>query len=141
MPVRLSQEISCRTANWAVCGAENSRWPFQRLPRRGSASKLAAFMPKTLQLEVLNELGLHARPATEFVRCAMRYSPTTITIHKEGEVYVATSILEVLTANLDMGAVFTLEADGPEADAALRELAGLLEHFRDEERAERNPAH
>ena len=90
-------------------------------------------MPQTLELEVLNELGLHARPATEFVRCALRYPSTTITIHKEGEVYAATSILEVLTANLDMGAVFTLQADGPEADAALEEFAALLVHFREEE--------
>ena len=90
-------------------------------------------MPQTLELEVLNELGLHARPATEFVRCALRYPSTAITIHKEGEVYTATSILEVLTANLDMGAVFTLRADGPEAAAALEEFAALLVRFREEE--------
>ena len=90
-------------------------------------------MPQTLQLAVLNALGLHARPATEFVRCALRYPSTAITIHKDGEVYTATSILEVLTANLDMGAVFTLQADGPQADEVLRELAALLVHFRDEE--------
>ena len=64
-------------------------------------------------------------------RCVTR--PRRITIHKEGEVYAATSILEVLTANLDMGAAFTLQADGPEADAAFEELAALLVHFRDEE--------
>ena len=90
-------------------------------------------MPSSLQLEVLNELGLHARPATEFVRCALRYPGTLITLHKEGEVYAATSILEVLTANLERGAFFTLHADGPDADAALAELAALLVPFRDED--------
>ncbi len=92
-------------------------------------------MPQTIQLEVLNALGLHARPATEFVKCAMRYPSTKITLLKDGEVYTATSILEVLTANLDMGAAFTLQADGPDADAALAELAALLVRFREEEEA------
>ena len=94
-------------------------------------------MPSTLELEVLNELGLHARPASEFVRCALRYPGTLITMHKDGESYATTSILEILTANLDQGTVFTLRADGPDADAALAELAALLVHFRDEEQ---NPA-
>ena len=91
-------------------------------------------MPSAIQLEVLNELGLHARPATEFVKCALRYHPgTRIVLHKDGEVYAATSILEVLTANLDRGAVFTVQADGPGADAALAELAALMVRFRDED--------
>ena len=92
-------------------------------------------MPQSVELEVLNELGLHARPATEFVRCALRFKSTAITLRKDGATYAATSILEVLMANLDRGAAFTLEADGPDADEALRELAALLVKFRDEEKA------
>lgn len=92
-------------------------------------------MALTVELEVLNELGLHARPATEFVRCALRYKSTTIILRKDGALYAATSILEVLTANLDRGALFTLEADGPDADDAVRELSALLVRFRDEEQA------
>ena len=91
-------------------------------------------MPSALKLVVLNALGLHARPASEFVRCAMRFPSTQIRLEKDGEFFSATSILEVLTANLDEGAVFTLHADGPEEDAALTELAALLVRFRDEEK-------
>ena len=94
-------------------------------------------MAVTVELEVLNELGLHARPASEFVRCAMRYKGTVIVIHKDGAVYAATSILEVLTANLDPGAKFTLEADGPDAAEAVRELSAMMARFRDDENAER----
>ena len=90
-------------------------------------------MPSALELEVLNALGLHARPATEFVRCALRYPATHITLEKDGDTYAANSILEVLTANLDEGAVFTLHADGPDEDAALAEMAALLVRFREEE--------
>ena len=60
-------------------------------------------MSQEIELEVLNELGLHARPATEFVKCALRYRSTQFTIHREDATYAATSILEVLTANLDKG--------------------------------------
>ena len=92
-------------------------------------------MPLTAELAVLNALGLHARPATEFVRCALRYKTTAIVLRKDGAVYAATSILEVLMANLDQGAAFMLEADGPDAAEVLRELAALLVKFRDEEQA------
>ena len=90
-------------------------------------------MALTVELEVLNILGLHARPASEFVRCAMRYPSTAIVLRKDGERYAATSILEVLMANLDQGAVFTLEADGPDAAVVLQEMSALLVRFRDEE--------
>ncbi len=95
-------------------------------------------MKTTAELQVLNPLGLHARPASEFVRCAMKFKGTTIVLRKGEQTFAATSILEVLTAELDLGAVFTAEADGPEAEPAVRELAALLVRFRDEEAAE-NP--
>lgn len=87
-----------------------------------------------IEVEIVNALGLHARPAAEFVRCARNFA-SEITIHKAGEVFVATSIMEVLTANLDCGARIELEAIGPDADAALGELAALLLKFREDERA------
>lgn len=93
-------------------------------------------MKLTAELQVLNLLGLHARPASEFVRCAMKFKGTAIVIRKDEQTFVATSILEVLTAELDQGAVFLLEADGPDAEAALQELGALLARFRDEEVAE-----
>lgn len=90
-------------------------------------------MALTAQLKVLNPLGLHARPAAEFVRCAMRFKGTTITLQKDGAEYAATSILEVLMANLDQGAAFTLLADGFEEEEAISQLSGLIQRFLDEE--------
>ena len=92
-------------------------------------------MHATVELTVLNLLGLHARPASEFVRCALKFKGTTISLRKGDQTFSATSILEVLTAELDTGAVFTLDADGPDACTALRELAALMVRFRDEELA------
>jgi len=84
------------------------------------------------ELTILNKLGLHARPAAEFVRCARKFK-ATIVIRKDGAEYSAASILDVLSANLDCGSRMILSADGPDADAALDQLAGLLEQFRTQE--------
>jgi phosphotransferase system HPr (HPr) family protein len=83
-------------------------------------------------LTILNKLGLHARPAAEFVRCARKFK-ATIVIKKDGEQYSAESILDVLSANLDCGSHMLLDADGPDAAQALDELAALLEQFRKQE--------
>jgi phosphotransferase system HPr (HPr) family protein len=84
------------------------------------------------ELIILNKLGLHARPAAEFVRCARRFK-ATVMIKKEGVEYSATSILDVLSANLDCGSKMSVSAEGPDADAALGELAALLEQFQKQE--------
>jgi phosphocarrier protein HPr len=79
-----------------------------------------------------NKLGLHARPAAEFVRCAIRFK-STITICKGEENFSAASILEVLSANLNCGDRVVLEAVGPDEQKALNELEALLLRFREEE--------
>jgi phosphocarrier protein HPr len=84
------------------------------------------------QVEIINKLGLHARPAALFVQSVVRFQ-STIAIHKEGERYSAASILEVLSANLDCGARITLEALGPDEQQALDELEALLKRLPDEE--------
>lgn len=84
------------------------------------------------ELTILNKMGLHARPAAEFVRCARKFK-STIVIKKEGEEYSAESILDVLSASLDCGSRIILFADGPDATAALDQLAALLQQFREQE--------
>lgn len=88
------------------------------------------------EVEILNELGLHARPAAEFVRCVMRFK-CEVTIRRGDERYSAASILEVLSANLDCGARVVLEAIGPDAEEALDKLESLLVEFRNQEEAEK----
>jgi phosphotransferase system HPr (HPr) family protein len=85
------------------------------------------------ELTVLNKLGLHARPASEFVRCAHKFK-SQIVIRKDGQDFSAGSILDVLSANLDCGSHMVLRADGPDAAAALDELAALLVEFEKQER-------
>ena len=54
------------------------------------------------EFKIVNELGLHARPAAEFVRAANLFR-SQIWIIKGEERFSAKSIIEVLTANLNCG--------------------------------------
>lgn len=84
------------------------------------------------EVEILNPLGLHARPAAEFVRCVHTFS-SEITFRKGEERFSAHSILEVLSANLDCGSRIELEAIGDDASAALDRLEKLLFEFKEQE--------
>jgi len=88
-----------------------------------------------IDVTVVNKLGLHARPASEFVRCARTFK-STITIKKDNETFSAASILDILSANLDCGSAFLLEADGPDAESALQRLLQLLQEFKVQEETE-----
>lgn len=90
----------------------------------------AAIMER--EVTVLNKLGLHARPAAEFVRAARTFK-STIRIRKNGEEFSASSILDVLSANLDCGSSMMLIADGPDAERALERLSGLMHSFKQQE--------
>ncbi|PZR77087.1 MAG: hypothetical protein DLM52_05225, partial [Chthoniobacterales bacterium] len=65
----------------------------------------------------------------EFVRIANSFR-ADMTVIKGGDRYAASSLIEVLRANLDCGARFTLEARGVDAEKAVTRLEKLLAEFR-----------
>jgi phosphotransferase system HPr (HPr) family protein len=77
------------------------------------------------EVEILNSLGLHARPAAQFVKAAREFD-SKIWISRGDHVFSARSILDLLSADLGCGAKCTLEAEGPDAEAALQRLRQLL---------------
>lgn len=80
------------------------------------------------EVRITNKLGLHARPAAQFVK-RVRSFRSEIWIVKEGKRYSAGSLIDVLRANLDCGATATLETHGVDADEAIDELERLLAEF------------
>jgi phosphotransferase system HPr (HPr) family protein len=82
------------------------------------------------QVTVKNQLGLHARPAAEFVRQANVFRSDIWLITDAGR-YSALSLLEVMRANLDCGAVATLEANGPDAERAIAHLTKVVHEMKD----------
>jgi phosphocarrier protein len=79
----------------------------------------------TRRITVTNELGLHARPAAEFVRRANGFR-SEIWILTENERFSALSLIDVMRANLNHGAVATLEAIGPDALEAVECLERIV---------------
>ena len=80
------------------------------------------------EVRITNKLGLHARPAAQFVK-RVRSFRSEIWVVKEGKRFSASSLIDVLRANLDCGATATLEAHGVDADEAVEDLEKLLAEF------------
>ena len=84
------------------------------------------------ELSVLNSLGLHARPAARFVRVVHGFR-SEMWIVSNGTRFHAGRLMDILLANLDQGAVFTLEAEGTDAEAAVERVERLLVELRNTE--------
>jgi phosphocarrier protein HPr len=76
-------------------------------------------------LQVTNPSGLHARPTSELVRCAMRFK-SKISLEANGRVCSAISIMDIMTADIRTGAQVIFTAEGPDADRALDALERCL---------------
>ncbi|MFI5652627.1 HPr family phosphocarrier protein [Streptomyces anulatus] len=75
---------------------------------------------------IASRSGLHARPASLFVKAAAR-QPVKVTIAREGRDPVdARSMLAVLALAVPHGESVVLSAEGDGSRAAVKELAGLL---------------
>jgi phosphocarrier protein HPr len=83
-------------------------------------------------ITIVNEMGLHARPAAQFVRRANGFR-SEIWLVKDGKRFSAASLIEVMRANVDCGTTVTLEANGPDAETAVERLAQLVREFKDED--------
>lgn len=89
-------------------------------------------MSASFEIEVAlpHSVALHARPAANFVKTALRYQ-SRVTVGVNGRVADAKSILAVLALGATGGTLLRLSADGDDAPAALDALAtcvtGLVE--------------
>ena len=79
----------------------------------------------TLEVQIVNPLGMHARPAAQLVKLASQYA-SEITIGRNGEVVNAKSIMGVMMLAAEQGATVQLAASGTDAEAAIAALAGLI---------------
>lgn len=78
------------------------------------------------KITLTNPVGLHARPAAEFVKCASGFS-SDIRVGRAGAKSVsAKSMVMVLSQGLTQGTEVEITADGADEAEALAALAGLL---------------
>ncbi|MSO53919.1 MAG: HPr family phosphocarrier protein [Rhodospirillales bacterium] len=76
--------------------------------------------------EILNRLGLHARPAAKFAKTANRFA-ADVTVTFNGETVSAHSVTDILLLAASQGSKLVLEATGPEAETALAALGELID--------------
>jgi len=75
---------------------------------------------------ISGDVGLHARPAADFVRHAERFR-SKVRVARDGMWVNGKSILALLTLAAEKGTELQLEVDGPDEQEAFPVLKGRLE--------------
>ncbi|HWR60804.1 MAG TPA: HPr family phosphocarrier protein [Clostridia bacterium] len=77
------------------------------------------------KVTILNETGLHARPASVFVNTAAKFK-SELTLSKGEKLVNAKSILSVLGLGISKGTEITIAGDGPDEEQAVKTLVELI---------------
>ena len=80
----------------------------------------------TREMKLLNNYGMHVRPAGLFANAASRFD-ADIEVEKDGNVVSGKSIMALMTLEAVCGTVLKVSASGPQAQEALDELEALVE--------------
>ncbi|WP_411825762.1 HPr family phosphocarrier protein [Luteolibacter sp. AS25] len=83
-------------------------------------------------LTILNKLGIHARPAAQFVKLANKYQ-SHITVEKDGEEVDGKSIMGLMMLAAGHGSTIVVKAEGEDENEALAALADLVARKFEEE--------
>jgi phosphotransferase system HPr (HPr) family protein len=79
-----------------------------------------------VEVQLKNETGLHARPASVFTNEASKYKSNIILI-KDGNEFDAKSIISILCMGAFKDDRITIAADGEDEREAVESLRGLIE--------------
>ena len=79
----------------------------------------------TKELTISNKLGIHARPAAQFVKTASKFE-ADIRVQKDGEEVDGKSIMGLMMLAAGHGSVLTIVTEGTDAEDALTELEDLV---------------
>lgn len=74
---------------------------------------------------IQSKMGIHARPASQIIAFAQKQA-CEIFLIKEGRQYNAKSIMNLLSMSVRFGEEIGIEAEGPNSDIAIEEMARLL---------------
>jgi len=74
---------------------------------------------------IVNQLGLHARPAAEFVKVAGRFR-SSVTVSKDGMEVNGKSIMGMMMLAAEKGSSLSLRVEGDDAVDAMAALEALI---------------
>ncbi len=89
-------------------------------------------MRHEMTVRIVNAAGMHARPASEFVKLASAYR-AEITVEKDGLEVNGKSIMGVLMLAAERGSALTIRAEGDDAPTAIEALCSLVNRGFEEE--------
>ncbi len=78
-------------------------------------------------VKIVNDIGLHARPASLFIQEAIRYS-SDIEVVKGDKKYNGKSIMGILSMGAAKGEEVIIRAIGDDEEEAVNALASLIEN-------------
>jgi len=84
------------------------------------------------EFTIQNKLGIHARPAAQFVKTANKFA-SEIRVEKDGEEVDGKSIMGLMMLAAGHGSVIQVAAEGEDAESALDAIADLIERRFEEE--------
>ncbi len=84
------------------------------------------------EVEVINSLGIHARPSSLIVKAAQNFK-SKISVVKSGASADAKSIMSVMMLAATCGSKVTIRASGVDEEQAVEAIARLFERKFDEE--------
>ena len=82
-------------------------------------------MSAVRDVQIVNPLGMHARPAAQLVKLASTFK-CEITIARDGPPVNAKSIMGVMMLAAEQGSTVQIAAKGPDAEAAVAAIAALV---------------
>jgi phosphocarrier protein len=82
-------------------------------------------MAITRELTIQNKLGIHARPAAQFVKIANRFS-CEVRVEKDGEEVDGKSIMGLMMLAAGHGSVISLTTEGADEEAAMAALQDIV---------------
>jgi len=74
---------------------------------------------------ILNEVGIHARPASMIVKCLLQFQ-SEVFIEKDGRKVNGKSIMGILMLAAGKGTQIRVDADGPDAQETLKAVEELI---------------
>ncbi len=77
------------------------------------------------QIEIINQLGLHARAAAKFVSTATRFE-SKVKLGKDGKEVDGKSIMSVMMLAASVGSQVQITTDGPDEEEAMAAIKALI---------------
>lgn len=77
------------------------------------------------EARIVNPLGMHVRPAAEFVKVASRFK-SAVEVGKDDVAVNGKSIMGVMTLAAECGSSLFIKTDGDDAEAAMDALLALV---------------